>query len=353
MVGAWLKVFKSKDFLFEANNRTAKKKWWEKAPKHLKFGTNKIKRKKEEVYHFLLPDANMVSSAGIKLLKAEFPDEAKHITEWKKDFCAPIRGNEFERLQKTSKAIDYLLEEHYLIQSSINRETQVKEEFFGAYDPDEQIELSAKSYDEKERLAKQRNQTNAPYYKLKLVMDYWCSLWFWDMRDATHLPSRTEWYDDIENILNIDLSSLEESREERNKVFVNTEVQGSLFGDEVNEPAIKAYKKDKTFVQASMMALLKERPTSLFTNRRSEIINELAEKHRYFHYQLEFIEVFKERDGFDVAVGNPPWLKITFEEKGLMSEVFPELEIRKTSAPKVRKLQEEFLKVDEQKLAYY
>ncbi len=354
VVGAWLKVFKSKDFLFEANNRTVKKRWWEKAPKHLKFGTNKIKRKPEEVYHFLLPDANMVPSAGIKLLKAEFPDEAKHVSEWKKEFCAPIRGNEFERLQKISQAIDYLLEEHYLIQSSINRETQIKEEFFGAYEADEQVQLKAKSYDEKERLAKQRNQTNAPYYKLKLVMDYWCSLWFWDMRDATHLPSRTEWYDDIENILNIDLSTLEEAqKEELGAVYEPAIVQGRLFGDEANEPAIKAYKKDKIFVQASMMALLKDRPTSLFTNRRSEIVYELAEKHRYFHYQLEFVEVFKERGGFDVAVGNPPWLKILFEEKGLMSEVFPELEIRRTTAPQVRKLQSSFLENEKQKEAYY
>ncbi|MCM4156178.1 hypothetical protein [Gramella sp. AN32] len=355
VVGAWLKVFRSKDFLFDTNDKRAKKRWWEKAPKHLQFGVTKIKRRDDEIYHFLLPDANMVPSAGIKLLKGEYPDEAKHVSDWKKDFCAPIRGNEFERLQKISEAIDYLLEEHYLIQSSINRETQIKEEFFGAYETDEQIKLKAKSYDEKEQLAKKRNQTNAPYYKLKLIMDYWCSLWFWDVRNATHLPSRTEWYDDIDNILNVDLEALEEAqrKKEEKEVFEELPIQGRLFGEEAHEPSLKNYKKDKTFVQASMLALLKKRPTSLFTNRRSEIVNELAEKHRYFHYQLEFIEVFKERGGFDVAVGNPPWLKVTFEEKGLMSEVFPELEIRKTSAPKVRKLQEEFLQVEDQKSAYY
>lgn len=354
VVGAWLKVYRIKDFLFEKDHVTANKKWWEKAPKHLKFGANKIKRNPEEIYHFLLPDKGMVPSAGIKMLKVEFEDEAKHVSDWKKVFCSPIRGNEFERLQKISKAIDYLLEEHYLIQSSINRETQIKEEFFGAYEADEQIKLRAKSYDEKEQLAKKRNQTNAPYYKLKLVMDYWCSLWFWDMRDATHLPSRTEWYDDIENILNIDLSTLEKAQEimEEEAIFHPNVVQGRLFGDEANEPSIKTYKKDKTFVQASMMALLKERPTSLFTNRRSEIVNSLTEKHHFFHYQLEFIEVFKERGGFDVAVGNPPWLKITFEEKDLMSEVYPELEIRKTSAPQVKKLQKKFVKIEKQRTSY-
>ncbi|UBZ06997.1 hypothetical protein LDL76_16765 [Salegentibacter mishustinae] len=339
VVGAWLKVFKSKDFLFDKNDKRAKKKWWEKAPKHLQFATTKIRRKQDEIYHFLLPDANMVPSAGIKLLKGEYPEEAKHVSEWKKDFCVPIRGNEFERLQKISKAIDYLLEEHYLIQSSINRETQVKEEFFGAYYPEDQYKFQDKSYGEKEQLAKQRNRTNAPYYKLKLIMDYWCSLWFWDVRDAKHLPSRNEWYDDIDNILNVDLEALEEAQlvKEDKEVFTPAAVQGRLFGDEAREPTLKNYKKDKTFVQASMLALLKERPTSLFTNRRSEIVNELAEKHRYFHYELEFVEVFKERGGFDVIVGNPPWVNIEMDETGIISEKHPEVVIRKLSAPQVRK----------------
>lgn len=338
VVGAWLKVFKAKDFLFDANDKRAKKNWWEKAPKHLKFGTTKIKRNQNEIYHFLLGDKGMVPSAGIKLLKNEFPDEVSRVREWKNEMCAPVRGEEFKRLQKISRAIDYLLEEHYLIQSSINRETQVKEDFFGAYDAEEQVQLSAKSYDEKERLAKQRNQTNAPYYKLKLIMDYWCSLWFWDVRDAKHLPTRTEWLDDIDNIINIDLSKLEEVVEDQEEVFVNPAVQGDLFGNIPNQPALKTYKKDKAFVQASMTALLKKRPTSLFTNRRSEIINRLAEKHKYFHYQLEFVEVFKERGGFDIAVGNPPWVNIEMDEAGVISEQYPEISIRKMSAPQVRKV---------------
>ena len=79
----------------------------------------------------------------------------------------------------------------------------------------------------------------------------------------------------------------------------------------------------------------------------------MAVQYRYFHYQLEFIEVFRERGGFDVAVGNPPWLKLQFEEKGIMSEVFPELQIRKVSAPQVRKLQEAFLSVEDQATNYF
>ena len=52
----------------------------------------------------------------------------------------------------------------------------------------------------------QRNRQSAPYYKLKMVMDYWCGLWFWDMRQAVHLPNRQQYINDIASILNLDLT---------------------------------------------------------------------------------------------------------------------------------------------------
>ncbi|MBK6828922.1 MAG: hypothetical protein IPG86_19630 [Chitinophagaceae bacterium] len=49
--------------------------------------------KPDEIYHFLLPDKNMVPSAGIKMLKAEYDTESKAVTKWRKDFCEAILRN--------------------------------------------------------------------------------------------------------------------------------------------------------------------------------------------------------------------------------------------------------------------
>ena len=38
-----------------------------------------------------------------------------------------------------------------------------------------------------------------------MVMDYWCSLWFWDVRDAVELPDRQQYWQDIQQILQMDL----------------------------------------------------------------------------------------------------------------------------------------------------
>lgn len=340
VVGSWLKVFKHKDFSFEpvgkAGTKFVKKEWWTQAPKHLQFGKKGILRREDEIYHFILPDAGMASSGSIKLLKEAFPERAKRISEWRKEFCAPLRGEEFQRVQRISKAIDMLLLEHYEIQKNINQLTVTKGDFFGAYNADEQAKLVHTSYHEKEEFAKNRLKPNAPYYKLKQMMDYWCSLWFWDVRDAEHLPTRAQWYDDLEQLLNIDLASLNQQ---------NTET--------AEEETVRDYRKDKKQLEKELANALKQSTTSLFTNERADLVQQYAKQYKFFHYELEFIEVFRENNGFDIAVGNPPWLKIAFEEKGLMSEIYPELEIRKVTAPQVKKLQADFLSNDHRRNLYF
>src|SRR5690606_30332338 len=40
-----------------------------------------------------------------------------------------------------------------------------------------------------------------PYRRLKLVMDYWCALWFWPIRQSGTLPSREQWWMEVGAIL--------------------------------------------------------------------------------------------------------------------------------------------------------
>lgn len=53
---------------------------------------------------------------------------------------------------------------------------------------------------------------------------------------------------------------------------------------------------------------------------------EVARKHRFFHWPLEFPQVFREpRRGFDAVVGNPPWEEVTVEELGFFALYVPGL----------------------------
>lgn len=366
VVGTWLKGYKVKDIQRELiNKKSIKKTWWELAPTAIPLGNGPIRRpgrdRQELIYHFLLPDKNMVPSASIKLLKKEYPAESKKVSEWKSDFIKPIEGEEIQILRSISKEIDQLLEDHYLFQKKVSIETAVKPDIYGL---EGQVLLSLKSFDEKEEMAHNREHTESPFFKLKMVMDYWCGLWYWDVRQAMHLPTRREWYQDIMNILQMDASKIAEtaaaeSTESGDVVSNHTTTTSSptQADDATKERQLSiGYRSDTDQVNAWGDALVSygdSRSSSLFAGQRLRLVRDMAQQYRYFHYQLEFIEVFRERGGFDIAVGNPPWLKLQFEEKGLMSEVFPELEIRKVSAPGVRKLQTDFLSIPAQAASYY
>ena len=327
VVGCWLKVYNEKDVIAEypASEKNKKKPkpitkiWWDKEPARI--GWNKrgeLTRKQKQFYHFLLPDENMLASFGIGLIKEELSEaQKKAVTEWKKEFKQPLSTSECVRLEKLCKVIDTLLEEHYKQIKGIIKDTTSAYAVYGQANP----QMPIKGYDEKERLAESRNARSAPIYKLRMVMDYWCSLWFWDARNVGDLPTREQWHNEIENILGIDLSSLPENAKAE-EILTNIKKQAAdtsgLFGNETRLNTVEA----------------------------------LREQHRFFHNELEFIEVFKERGGFDVIVGNPPWVKVTFEEAELISETYPECSIRNESAPEVALRRKSYISAPDRKEIY-
>ncbi len=340
VVGAWRKVYSKSDIIreFEKNSkRLVKKEWWEKAPTQLTWSGKGSKPKKDEVYHFLLPDKNMVPSAGIKMLKEEYKAKAKFVTEWRKKFIEPITEDEFKTLKFISNRIDELFEEHYKLQKSINEKTHTKVIVWGqpGY---QQEEIFA--YSDKENSSKEREKSNAPYYKLKMIMDYWCSLWFWDVREADQLPKREEYISDLLSILNIDLDKVleeEVKKKETDEDVLEIDKQPEIEFDGT-QLKLLAYKSGE---EKSVIAELIGRytpKTALFENDRLKLVKKYTEQYRFFHYELEFVEVFKQRGGFDVIVGNPPWVSISFDEEGVLADKFPEVLLRKFNVTELRNL---------------
>ena len=45
-----------------------------------------------------------------------------------------------------------------------------------------------------------------------------------------------------------------------------------------------------------------------------DIANRIAKEQKFQHWELEFADVFEEKGGFDLMIGNPPWLKMTWTD---------------------------------------
>lgn len=345
VVGAWLKVYRREEVVGKKGVKKLKPTpWWEGVPHSVKFYRNRVNRSVHEVYHFLLPDKKMLEARNVDGLKEQHPAEVKGMAERIKDWTSAIGETEFQILQRLSEKIDFLLREVLETQVNMTRLTSNERNIW----PHESAQSSklferadqAEKYADKEKLFASRNHPSSAFFKLKQVMDYWCALWFWDYPDASALPTRAEYWEDIESLLDV---SEEQLTSQAKSASVCQEPDSFFSSGHITEEEAGIAKKTRAEIMAHCSA-----PTSLFgAPNRLQTVQRLAQHYRFFHPMLEFIEVFWLRGGFEVICGNPPWLKLKFDEQGVVSERYPEVVIRKFSADATRAKAQEIIQEDD------
>ena len=344
VIGAWFKAYDEDELCKMKNRKYVNTEWWTKAPHLLHFSkdTKKLKRKPGEIYHFLVPDKNMLAVLKIKEEKAAHPSEAAVMNKKLSDWTAVITKEDMLVLRKLSAKIDQLIKECVLHQQKIDYLTQNRYAIWGHTDRAYE-NFTFDAFDDKQSVSDSRNQKGNAFYKLRTIMDYWCSLWFWEYEDASLIPSRREYWLDIAQIIGIDLTGDSSDYspailfEESNLFNQPDKEEVSSDSEDTIEEDIPTYTKEDA--EAELRKVRSE--TKLFDNGyRIPVVQRLADRYHFFHPMLEFIEVFWLRDGFDVICGNPPWIKLEFDEKEIISDKYPEVSIRKVSAPKVREMKE-------------
>jgi hypothetical protein len=362
VIGAWLKTYNKEEVLGipARGQKLAPNPWWEKSPKKIKFYQNRVNRSVNEVYHFLLPDKSMLGVRTIKEQKQANTEADKAMKNCADGWIAPISQTDFRTLQRISGKIDVLLKEYFTDQLSIDKYTRNKGDVWGLRDNSESGSLFAnaervENYANKQRLFDTRYRHDNAYHKLKLVMDYWCALWFWEYKDASSLPTREQYWADIEAMLDVDNDKLDTKtrqameRHGMNDLFDNVDLEdeGRTLTEE--ESAILVRSKRELLLgtkgQGQTLNLFEE-------PERFKIVQRLSDRYHFFHPMLEFIEVFWLRDGFDVICGNPPWIKLEFNEANVISDRYPEVAIRRVSAPEVRSRIKDFMSNDAMKALY-
>lgn len=295
----------------------------------------------------------MLGVRSIREQKQAHPNEYRRMTTILSDWTAPITDYDFKTLQRLSSKIDLLLKEYYTDQLSIDKYTNNRNEVWDGIDHADNGSLfkeeeQAESYAKKQLLFDTRYRRDNAYRKLKLAMDYWCALWFWEYDDANDLPTRQEYWADIEALLDVDNDKLDkrtrQALERAGSDYAAEDMPeyGTRMTEEESEIVTKTQEELLTESHGSLTLFADDEPLRL------KIADQLAKRYRFFHPMLEFIEVFWFRDGFDIICGNPPWIKLEFDEVGIISEKYPEVAIRRTSAPDVRRKRDELFSIDSQ-----
>lgn len=252
------------------------------------------------VYHFLLPDSGMVAYADDDVVKDLRAEQAETLRTWRKQQLSPFTEAQVARLVTLSDRIDALWQAW--ADERISRKRALRQPIHLWGQPaDEQLKAGARqpdtkprfrSVEEAEELVRTRDAKSQSGPSLKLAMDYWCALWFWPVLDAALAPTRDEWLNDVEAILEGGAATMPPPSQKAT----------------VSEPGLAG---------------------------RLAVVRRVAAEQRFFHWQLAFADVFALRGGMDVFLGNPPWVNVKWEEAGVLGDIDPLMNLRRLGAKSV------------------
>lgn len=306
-------------------------RWYEMEPERLPFGTARAdkgyKFGRKQIYHFLLGDPGMCSYTD-KVIKSLEPDNIKAMVQWNKKFIEPITDDDVITLLRLSAAIDNLWEAQIKLRKEVEAKTQDVLSIFGhadnAVDSHTTIRQKDKIYSE---LYKSEHMRNAgPYARLKFAMDYWCALWFWPIDKADLLPTRSEFLFDMSLILEGTMAS----------VNVNAGQMSLFEATEMEQLAMDIIDTYGTDTIVDIPRLRKENP-------RLDLAARIAEQNKFMHWELEFADLFAERGGFDLVVGNPPWILLGWKDANILCEYNPAMAIKSLSKHQISNKRDDML----------
>jgi len=236
-------------------------------------------RAPDHVYHWLLPAAGMAPFDSDNVVKTLLPEPIALIKAWKKQLNTAWKPAELARLRALSERVDALWTAHAAHRDQALAACTLDRPVWP--EPDAPVQPGR----DEESLAQawvRHQAANTHGRRLKAAMDYWCAAWFWPLLHAADLPDRAAWLDDLEALL------------------------------------VAAPRADLATADDPQA-------------RRLRLAAQVAERQRFFHWEWHFPEVFA-AGGFDVIVGNPPWVKLQWNEGGILSDLDPRQVIRRLSA---------------------
>ena len=174
---------------------------------------------------------------------------------------------------------------------------------------------------EQEKEKADLESTSNSFQRLKLVMDAWCALWFWPLQRVADLPSRDAFLTSARLLLGAEPPK-DKHLTAQMSLRLGFEVDGLLAGIGAGQiPDVEILSSNVPWY---------------------DLARTLSDEQNFHHWELVYPEVLgphPERRGFDLIVGNPPWLKVTWSEAATLCELDAKLGVEEASAAALSKNQ--------------
>ncbi|MGW2568859.1 Eco57I restriction-modification methylase domain-containing protein [Streptomyces sp. NPDC001537] len=290
----------------------------------------------KEIHHFLLPAKGWGAVADAKQAKELAKDERDALAKWRTAVTSTPSVAQGRRLLALATRIERLWE--LTRRRLIVSEREVRRQI-GVWEVDPNQPLEKASGDvTREQIESALNEPGSPRGRLKLVMDAWCALWFWPVGqpDTPAPPNMEEWLAFCEAVLGVPPAKAKARQPSRiGGGAAGLDDEFGLFADTGEfEKLAMDDEFDRVMNQCLDMPLITGRFLWL-----SEV-DTISRREGFFHWELEFTHRFV-RGGFDLQVGNPPWVRLDWEDHISLAEFEPwfGLNEKAPEAAKIRRRQ--------------
>ncbi|MEO1149560.1 MAG: N-6 DNA methylase [Pseudomonadota bacterium] len=299
--------------------KKAKDLWLNEKPEEIGWrGT----RPETHVWQFLLPAKDMAKFDTEKSVKAFAGPAQDAIKAWRKGgFFAPFADHEVKLLEQLSEAADALFE---AVADDLKEMRESSNDEITIWPNRTMAGVTGLDYKSKlERLrvlqGEEHVSNSLPYQRLKTAMDAWCALWLWPLDQTDKLPSRREFLLGLTSILKGGITSSGEltipGAEDAEPAQANW-IERQEAADALASELPSSGQQSALFQATDIDALIDASPWL-------KVAQDVAARERFTHYDLIFADILRERGGFDVIVGNPPWAKPSWNEGDVLADLDP------------------------------
>ncbi|MEU5567591.1 class I SAM-dependent DNA methyltransferase [Micromonospora musae] len=359
LIGAGRKLYDPKQL--------ADKSWLTTAPAEKPFRDGPIDE--GTIHHFLLPADGWGAVAGEKEARELAPAETARLKAWrtaiKRVPSAKGKNSQVKRLQALARRVEFLwglVQQRLAIsEAEIRRDITV----WGAEDLPAVTQAVPR-----EKILADLTAPGTPYWRLKTLMDVWCALWFWPLDKVGLLDGTDPAYpaEPVQVSHVKDVPAYEEpAAYEVADIFGNVQPQQTklptkatgtrrmtvseqlrqqvplsdlddwltfaeaLIGRrDLDEDTAAFYRQTFTNLseisefEGKLDGIIGVDSTLTLSDRFSWLLaaHQIAEQQGFFHWELAFAQAFA-KGGFDLQVGNPPWVRPRWLEDVVLAEHEP------------------------------
>ncbi|MGW4535407.1 DNA methyltransferase [Nocardia sp. NPDC004340] len=277
-------------------NLLAKKAWLTTVPDDIPLGTDIG----TGIHHFLLPAAGWGAVIDTAEAKTYAPDKREELRLWRNEIRKSPNKAIIKRLaalaQRVETLWDFTLRRLTIAESEIRRDLHLWES-----EPVEHTPAVTR-----EQIEDVLNNPNGAYQRLRRVMDAWCAIWSWPLTTDKEPPDWDTWVGGLEAVLGI--APKETLAERRGQLSLGRDTSWQELGlAEENDLLLsRAMPVGHAWYQFPWIA----------------VAEDIAKRAGFHHWELDFAPVFA-RDGFDLQVGNPPWVRPDWDEAAVLAELDP------------------------------